>query len=174
MSQLEVLGQEGEAPIVLRPRKQPLPGQFRTVRRLALLALLLQACREERASLSQLHVLNWAIRTPSSRQAFLALVRGQVPPDEAVVRFDPTLPRAIQYAVSEQIVTDRQAVQSTMGGPDETKVGDYRIELAEKGRLIAKAVEVANVLIDERVFLASVNKKITQTMVDRLLKWGHA
>lgn len=172
MNENNDLGEEGEATIVLHPRNQPFPGQFRTVRRLALLTLLLQACRGEQASLPQLHVLNWAVRTPDSRRAFLTFVRGEVPPDEAVVRFDPTLPRAIRYAVEEQIVTDREAVQEMLDGNTEVKVGDYRIKLTNKGRAIAKAVEDAGVLVDERIFLDRLTKKVTQAMVDELLKWG--
>jgi hypothetical protein len=167
------LGAEGEAAIVLRPRNQPFPGQFRTVRRLALLTLLLQACRGEQASLPQLHVLNWAVRTPESRRAFLAVVRGEVPPDEAVVRFDPTLPRAIQFAVGEQIVQDRVTVQETLHVRAEARVSEYRIKLTDKGRAIAAAVEDTDILVDERIFLETLNKKLTQAMIDDILKWGH-
>jgi len=168
------LGEEGEASIVLHARNQPFPGQFRTVRRLALLTLILEACRGQQASLAQLHVLNWAIRTPESRQAFLAFMKGDVTPDEAIVRFDPTLSRAVQYAVEEQIVTDRESIQGTLDGKSESKVGLYRITLAEKGRALAEAVKNAGVLVDERIFLESLNKKVTQTMVDDLLRWGQA
>ncbi len=171
MSESDELGAEDEATIVLHARNQAYPGQFRTVRRLALITLLLKACRSEQASLPQLHVLNWAVRTPESRSAFLAFLRREVPPDEAVVRFDPTLPRAIQYAIEEQIVTDREAVQATLDGRIEAKVGDYRIKLTEKGRVIAEAVEDADVLVDERIFLERLSKKVTQAMVDELLSW---
>ncbi len=172
MNEDDDLGAEGEATIILHPRNQPFPGQFRTVRRLALLTLLLQTCRGEQASLPQLHVLNWAVRTPESRRAFLAFVQGEVPPDEAVVRFDPTLPRAIQYALEEEIVSDRDAVQETLEGNAEVRVSEYRIKLTDKGRAIAEAVEESVVLVDERIFLESLNKKVTQAMVDELLKWG--
>lgn len=172
MNDNDSLGEEGEATIVLHPRNQPFPGQFRTVRRLALLTLILRACRGEQASLPQLHVLNWAVRTPESRRAFLAFIGDQVSPDEAVVRFDPTLPRAIQYAVEEHIVTDREAVQETLDGQLQANVGDYRIKLTDKGRVIADAVEDASVLVDERIFLDNLKKKVTQAMVEDLLKWG--
>jgi hypothetical protein len=166
------LGAEGEATFVLTPRNQPIPGQFRTVRRLALIAMMLRACRGEQATLPQLHVLNWAVRTPGSRRAFLAFWNGEVPPDEAIVRFDPTLPRAIQYAVEERIVSDRAPLQETLDGKQESKAGQYRIALTEKGKALAEAVEDAGLLVDERIFLESLSKKVTQVMVDELLDWG--
>ena len=167
-------GAEGEASIVLTPRNQPIPGQFRTVRRLALTSLLLNACRGAQATLPQLHVLNWAVRTPESRQAFLAFINGKVPPDEAVVRFDPTLHRAIQYAVEERIVSDRASVQEMLDGKQESKPRQYRIVLTNKGKMLAEAVEEAGLLVDERIFLESLDKKVTQVLVDELLRWGHA
>jgi len=172
MNENDELGDEGEAKIMLHPRNQPFPGQFRTVRRLALLTLVLEACRGQQASLAQLHVLNWAVRTPESRRAFLSFMNNEVAPDEAIVRFDPTLARAIQYAVEEQIVTDREEVQRGLDDTIEVKVGEYRIQLTDKGRAIAEAVKDAGILADERIFLEGLRKKVTQTMVDNLLEWG--
>src|SRR5262249_24047229 len=139
-----------------------------------LLTLILEACRGQQASLAQLHVPNWAVRTRESRHAFLAFMKGDVKPDEAVVRFDPTLARALQYAIEEQIVTDRGPIQEALDSKSEAPVGQYRITLADKGRAIADAVRADGVLVDERIFLAGLAKKVTQTMVNDLLKWGQA
>lgn len=167
---IATIGVEGDENIILRPRKRSIPGQLRTVRRLALLAVTLNACRQSQATLPQLHVLNWAVRTKESRKLFLEFLRGFVAPDVAVVRFDPSLPRTIEYAVSEGIVSDGDI--DILPGMEQSQSANYRITLTEKGRDIVGLVEDEGALVDERIFLSEIGKKITQTLIQSLLDWS--
>ena len=82
-------------------RPIPIPGELRPVRRLAVLVLMLKHCHGGRANVEQLHVLNWSIRTADSRQALLEFLSGNRTPDKAIVRYDPSLSRAIAFAIGE-------------------------------------------------------------------------
>ena len=165
------LGREEGAEVFLRPLRQPMPGQFRTVRRVALLAILLRACHGSRATLPQLHVLNWAVRSRESRATFLSFIRGFIPPDQAIVRFDPTLPRAIQFAVAEGIVLDREP-QQQLALREGNLPPAYRVRLTTKGSDLADEVAEAGLMADERFFLESIGEKVTQDMVKSLLNGG--
>lgn len=49
-------------------------------------------------------MLNWAVRTPEAQHAFANVIGGHLRPDAAIVRFDPILDRALQYAEGEKLV----------------------------------------------------------------------
>jgi hypothetical protein len=161
------LGVERDAEIILHKQAHPLPGQFRAVRRLALLSMVLDACRQSQASLPQLHVLNWAVRTKASRHLFLKVLTGAIAPDEALVRFDPSLPRLVQYGVGEGIITDRPDVLIDGATTESSK--SYRITLTTKGKELANLVRDSDLLSDERLFLESVKNKVTQRFVHDLI-----
>ena len=80
-------------------RPTAIPPDLRPVWRMTILVLFLQrCCRQGKSSLKKLHVLNWAIRHPASRQTLLDVLDGRARPDRAIVRFDPALNRALDLA----------------------------------------------------------------------------
>jgi hypothetical protein len=161
---------EQEAEVILRPTPHSMPGQLRTVRRLALLSLLLDSCRDSQANLRQLHVLNWAARSRQSREVFLGFVKGFVPPDEAVVRFDPSLPRVLKYAISEGLISDRDV--GLLDDVPSERLTSYRVKLTPKGKELAELVSESDLLTDERLFLQNIGRKVTQKLVQSLFDWG--
>ena len=66
-----------DVPFTLKQRPVPISAELRPARRLAVLVLILEHCREARANLEQLHVLNWAIRNEGSRRDFLRSLQGE-------------------------------------------------------------------------------------------------
>jgi hypothetical protein len=161
---------EVDAPFTLRRRKRAVPGDLRILRRVGLVTLLLEACRDSRASLEQLHVLNWAVRSKESREAFLSFMAGAIAPDQAIVRYDPTLSRALDFARHEQLVQDRAEPQEA-GSSGRSAATSYRVALTEKGRQLAAILADDDYLVDERLFLDSIGRKVTQKMVEALFSW---
>jgi hypothetical protein len=161
-----------DAPFVLRRHDRPVPGDLRILRRMAILTLLLDACWDSRASIQQLHVLNWAIRSKESREAFLSFLEGSVPPDQAVVRYDPSLVRVMDFARHERLVRDREEpnLDSTHERMPSSSTS-YRIALSDKGHSFAAMLTEENYLVSERLFLERIGKKVTQKMVESLLDW---
>lgn len=135
-------------------RPAPIPAALRPEWRIATLVLTLHQCWGSRATRRQLHVLNWAIRTAEARTTFLHVISGNVRPDEAIVRFDPVVDRALQFAAGESLVT----------------VSGEMVFLTEKGEQFVKNItRQKDCLVEEKTFLAAIGRKLTQTQVDAFL-----
>ena len=79
---------------------------------------------------------------------------GALRPDEAIVRFDPVVDRALQFAAGESLVT---------------MLGDM-VFLTNKGEQFVKRINKdKQCLTEEKSFLAAIGKKLTQVQVDAFL-----
>lgn len=135
-------------------RPAPVPAALRPEWRIAVLLLTLQQCWGSRASRRQLHVLNWAIRTAGARETFLHVITGNLRPDEAIVRFDPVVDRALQFAAGESLVS----------------ISGDLVFLTEKGDQFVKRLNKdKDCMTEEKSFLAAIGKKLTQVQVDAFL-----
>jgi hypothetical protein len=135
-------------------RPVPVPAALRPEWRIASLLLTLHKCWGNRATKRQVHVLNWGIRTEEARETFLHVIAGNVRPDEAIVRFDPVVDRALQFAAGESLVT---------------MSGDM-VLLTEKGeQFVKRLLKDKDCMIEEKSFLSAVGGKLTQLQVDAFL-----
>ncbi len=134
-----------------------LSADLRPLWRLTLLLLILhRCCRQSRSSLKKLHVLNWALRQPESRRVFLSVIKGSVRPDDAIVRFDPALNRALDLARGEKLI-------------DQVSVDRYQI--TPKGQRFAEEVfEDPECMKIEKWFLDEVAGQVTETAITKLLE----
>jgi hypothetical protein len=139
-------------------RAENIPGDFRTAWRVTVLCLLLRHCRADSAPVGQLHTLWWAIRSARSRDLFLRWYEGEKSPDELLVRFDPSVDVTIDLAVGAGLV-----VREASGA----------IKLADPGRNLADRVGAEDgVLTEEKRFLSSMTRRITQRQIRDLLEWA--
>jgi hypothetical protein len=135
-------------------RPAPIPASLRPEWRIASLLLSLQQCWGKRATRRQLHVLNWALRTPKARRIFLHVVAGEMRPDEAIVRFDPVLDRALLFAAGESLVT----------------ISGEMVFLTDKGeQFVKRLMKEKDCMDDEKSFLGAIGGKLTQMQVDAFL-----
>lgn len=158
------------APFIFTMRETPLPCDLRPIWRIAVLLLILEQCRDRQASMEQLHVMNWAVRNPNSQSDFVGFLKGTIAPSQVIVRHDPSLSRAIDFALAEELVTDRVEKGASV---ETTKNNSYRIRLTEKGAAIAR--ELLNdeeCFVREKSFLSVIGKKITQSSVQQLFDWS--
>ncbi len=150
------LTQVFDVPFNFVSRPEPVPGLMRPAWRIPTILLLVRKCWGAKASLEQLHVLNWAIRERQARETFLSFWAGEIDPDEAIVRYEPALNRAIDLAVGLRFLVWTDA---------------KRLALTDEGRgLLADIDEQADVLAEEKQFLAALSSLVTQTGVEKLLK----
>lgn len=176
----EALDELFNIPFTLKRRPVAVSADFRPLRRLALLMLVLSHCRGNRANLEQLHVLNWAVRSERTRRDFLDFLNGDRSPDRAIVRYDPSLSRLIAFALAEKFVTknERPMQQQQLPGVASPNVNssqagvDYRIMLAERGEELLAALKETTVLLEERTFLNQLKRKVTKQQIHDLLYWG--
>jgi len=146
-----------DVPFDFVERPETTPADFRPLWRIALLVLILDKCWGQRASIGQVHLLNWAIRTKQSRDAFLSFQKGLISHERAIVRFEPSLNRAIDFAFGEGLIRKR---------------ANDVIEMTIKGRAWAdRILSSPELLGEEREFLTGIKGKITQQAADALLNW---
>ena len=137
----------------------PIPALLRPELRIALLLLCLSRCWGERATRRHLHVLNWAVRTPEAQHAFANVIGGHLRPDAAIVRFDPILDRALQYAEGEKLVLT---------------IGDM-VHLQPKGSEFVKRMQRdKECLAQEKAFLSEFTRKFTRDQLDSFIPSGIA
>jgi len=143
---------------VFRRRPFAIPGDLRPAWRIGLIVLLLKnCCRAGKSSLARLHVLSWGIRTRQSQRDLLAAAEGGLPLSGVIVRFDPFLDRAVDFAIGENLLAHR---------------GGKAVELTPSGRQLAAELENATSLFEaEKQFILSVRRNVTENLVDQMFKW---
>jgi hypothetical protein len=135
----------------------PVPGDLRASwKSLLLLAMLDCCCRGNRSSLKRLHVLNWVTRAQHNLQALLGALRGSIEPTTVLVRFDPSLNRAIDRARGFGFI--------------ESPRGD-RILLSAAGLHLAEQISKAQILAPERHILSQIGYQLTEAKADEILRW---
>ena len=124
-------------------RPGPVPASLRPEWRIAAVLLTLRYCWANKATRRQLHVMNWALRTPDARQIFRRVLDGTMRPDEAIVRFDPAVERALQFAKGEALIL---------------AAGEF-VALTPRGdRFVDTLLRTKDCMDDEKAFLKTVGK----------------
>jgi hypothetical protein len=137
-------------------RPIPIPHELRADYRMATLLLMLHHCGwKGQAALDKLHVLNWALRSNSTRQAMLDRLAGNLHMRDVPVKFDPAFSRAIDLARGEGYV-------------ERTSTG--AIVLAPIGTAwLADILSESSCLVGEKAFLKSVGKSLTKGRLQSVL-----
>lgn len=146
---------ELDVEFIFRRRPVAVPGDLRPTWRIGLLTLLLnQCCRQQRSSLTRLHVLNWAVRSDANLEDLTALIEGRLPPDALIVRFDPAFNRAIDFAIGEGLVK---------------RVDGSRIELTVQGKTFAEEIiKDSTIYATEKKLAGVVKLKASEALVDEI------
>jgi hypothetical protein len=161
-----------DVPFTFRSRPTPQPCDIRPVWRMHVLVLLLNQCRGAKAGFEQLHVLNWAVRTDESRTAFLRFIKGEKAPNEIIVRYDPSLNRAVRFAFAEGLVVHHESEPSLIED-SERRATAYRVILTAKGhKLVREINEMEDCFITEKQFLTEIGSKVSQKQVKSLFTWS--
>jgi hypothetical protein len=144
-----------DLPFLFRDRPASAPSDLRPLWRVPVIMLLISCCRGEQATHEQLHVLNWAVRSSESAESLAAYLAGAIPPEHAVVRYDPALDRAASLARGIGLIVWK---------------GRYWT-LTPEGRQLLEAVrDDGEVLAREKELLRVLPKPLTQAAVAKLLR----
>lgn len=146
------------APFTFARRPSPVDGDLRPAWRLPVLLLILDmSSRGRKSSFPRLHLLNWALRSPTGRESLLAAIRGEEARSSLLIRYEPSFHRAIAMAAGIGLVGF---------------VGGKRVVLRDFGVEAAGVIRNAEgVLTTEKDFLATVGFQITEKLVQTLV-WG--
>lgn len=145
-------------PFKFRAQPTPLAGDLRISWRIALLLLILLHSRAQKASLQKLHVLNWASRTEETRRLFFRFVRGTVDKDELLPRIEPSMNRAVDFALGEGLVRVENG---------------KNLKLTATGLEAARQIEQAeDCLTAEKSFVHAMRSFFTERNIGDLLSWN--
>lgn len=159
-----------DLPFLFERRPDPLPCDLRLEWRLHVLVLVLDQCFGGRATHQQLHVLDWAVRTEETRGAFLQFMKGERSPNQIIVRYDPSLNRAVDFAFAEGLAARTEEASTSEKQP---RSENYRVLLTTKGRNLVKDIhEMADCFTIEKAFFAEIGRKVTQKHIESLFTWS--
>jgi hypothetical protein len=145
-----------KVPFSFTRRPVQVAGDLRPIWRFASICMILRNSWGNGATLRQLHVLNWALRDSENRAVFLAAL-DDAPPVLPIVRIEPSLNRAVDFALAENLIL-RKA---------------NRLTLAPRGLAFAKQIEaVPEVFVEEKAFFEQIGKKVTAEIIERVLLWN--
>ena len=146
---------EFSMPFVFRDQPTAIKGDLRPLWRMCLVVLLMRkCCRGNRTSHAKLHVLNWAMLNETNRTNLLKLTSGESKPTDILVRIEPFLNVAVNYALGEGLI--------------EQKNGD-RLVLSTRGVTLAdKLIGMEDVFESEKQFIALLGNKLSEKLVTEL------
>ena len=155
----ESLIPELNVPVIFRQRPISVPGDLRPAWRISVIVLLLKnCCRQGRSSLRRLHVLSWAVRDEEVANALVRAIGGEVPPGTVLVRIEPALNRAVDFAIGEGLI-QRQSSD--------------RVELTVDGKDFADTImDDTLVLGYEKQFAERIRFSVTEDFVTRMFERG--
>jgi len=140
---------------VFRQRPESIPADMRPIWRIGLLLLMLSvSSRGARSSFGRLQLLNWSLLHDEGRDALLSVLDGARQPNAIMVRIEPSLNRAVDFATAEGLVRT---------------VGGSRIELTEVGEAeAARILAESSLYVKEREYLSLLGKRVTETLVSQI------
>lgn len=146
---------ELEVPFVFRDRPVAVKGDLRPLWRMSIVVMLIRkCCRSNRTSYARLHVLNWALLSKPNRNALLSLMNKETDPSELLVRVEPFLNTAVNYAIGEELVRQEKG---------------NRLVLTTKGVTVADTLyETEDVFKVEKDFISELGTKLTESLVKEL------
>lgn len=149
---------EFDTPFLFQRRPLSLPEDLRPSWRIALLVLLMHGCcRGSKSSRARLHVLSWSVRSADSLQNLLSATTGELNPRSLIVRVDPFLDRAIDFAVGEGLIE---------------RIGGKGLNLTSSGKNYASAIEeAAEIFVLEKSFIQAIGHKVTEDLVAKMFGW---
>ena len=146
---------ELDVPFVFRDRPVAVKGDLRPLWRMSLVVMLIRkCCRGSKTSYARLHVLNWALLSKSNRNALLRLTKNGTDPTEILVRVEPFLNTAVNYAIGEELIRQEKG---------------NRLVLTTKGVSVADTLfENEDVFQIEKDFITELGNKLTESLVKEL------
>jgi len=149
---------ELRTPFFFRRRPVSIPADLRPAWRIGLITLLLKnCCRQGKTSLTRLHVLSWGFISPEGQTQLLAAATGKLTPDSLIVRFEPFLLQAVDYALGEEIIR---------------RDGGGMIKLTEIGTRLAEDLEAnESAFVTEKALMAILRMRVTEDLVKRMFGW---
>ncbi len=152
MSDFKSLSSNG---IVFDERPDSIPYNYRISYRIAVICLIIRICSPSKGCpLVKLHILSAAL---DDDKLVLNIKRDlKLNNNELVIRFDPAINRAIEYAVSEKIIIQQ---------------GNKTYKLSRDGRDFAdEIIKDHNILVNEKKSLERIKQDLDEITICNILE----
>lgn len=146
--------------IIFEAKAVAVPYNYRISYKVSLICLIINmCCMRGGCSSAKIHMINVAIGDKEVQGDIIKLVEGRYLMSSIPLRFDPSVNRALNYALSDELIL-RQAN------------GNFR--LTNRGKaLVEKIKEDDNLLIVEKMYLNSLKYRLTEEIIAAVSKdWG--
>lgn len=143
--------------IVFNAKPDAVPYNYRISYKVAQLCLILRICgRGDVCSLIKLHMISFALISQDNMRILIDFVDGNG--SAPIVRFDPSVNRALTYAIGYGFVERQQ---------------NAKYKLTSRGRQLAEQIKaVGDLMIIEVNDLNSLSKKLTENKVEEIVnRW---
>jgi hypothetical protein len=147
--------------IIFDAKPDAVPYNYRISYKIAQLCLIMSInCGKGGCSLYKLHMISVGMCTKREMEQLLAFTEGRLA-NYTVVRFDPAVNRAINYAIADNLVY--QQIN-----------GLFR--LTDKGRNYAKQIyKIEDLLVNEKGFLNKLAGSLSEEMIKTLMSsWRYS
>lgn len=135
-------------------KRIPISPELRPMYRISQIILVLYlSSTKQTASLLKLQLFNWGLLNEERYKRLLNLKESVSFP---IIRFDPFLNRALNYAVAMEVLTFNE------------KTGKFT--LTEKGEVIAQRIIKDNIFEEEIKFLKQIKKSLSDAFILQLFK----
>lgn len=149
-----------EFDIIFDAKAVAVPYNYRITYKVSLICLIIDlTCVRGGASSTKIHMLNVALNDSSVREDIDRLIQGNYLSESIPLRFDPSVNRAINYALSDDLIV-RQA--------------NGNFKLTTKGKLLVEQINSdESLMVTEKLYLRTIGGKLSERIISSVSKdWG--
>ena len=141
--------------IIFDSKADAVPFNYRISYKVSLICLIIgKCCGKKGCSATKLQMTNAAVSTSKSRKELFDLINGKLFSEVTLIRFDPAISRAINYALADSLIC-RQAN------------GLFR--LANKGKELVKNIyEDTELMTVEKDFFRELSNGLTEDIIESI------
>lgn len=146
--------------VIFDAKAVAVPYNYRTSYKVSLVCLIIDlSCIRGGCSSTKIHMINVALNDINVRKDIERLIKGNYLSESIPLRFDPTVNRAINYALGDKLIS---------------RQGNGYFKLTATGKLLTEKIKSdKSLMITEKDYLSSINGKLSEQIISSVSKdWG--
>lgn len=151
MQKTEELAKEG---VIFEAKPDAIPYNYRISYKISIICLLIHSCCGRRGcSLIKMHIIGSALSDNRFKQKLKKFLNSHLQYN-LIVRFDPALNRALEYAIADEMIVQQ---------------GNGTYKLSEKGKKLAKAIsDDEEIFRSEKETLSEISLSLTEERIKEI------
>lgn len=143
--------------IIFNLREEAVPYNYRISYKVSLVCLIIgKCCGKKGCSIIKLQMINSAVSNKINRDELLNLVGGSLFSSATLIRFDPAISRAINYAMVEGLLY---------------RQGNGLLRLQNKGKkLVNNIYNDAELMSIEKEFFEKLSNRLTEDIIENIAR----